>query len=121
MKNLFLLLCATLLFSSSCDDDNNLVDLLIYDQEGIKIFVEEIEDTRCPSDVVCIWEGDAIVTMLMLANGQSQNFELHTHPNDVNQMNVLGHLVTLVELTPYPVSTEPLPELAAYEVMITVE
>lgn len=38
---------------------------------GIKVFVNEISDSRCPTNVVCVWEGEAKVSFL--ANPKSDS------------------------------------------------
>jgi len=64
------------------------------------------EDSRCPTNVVCVWEGDAKIELLPVregAAGQSVILSLHT-PNE----GQVGDLfVRFVGLTPYPATPEP--------------
>jgi len=64
------------------------------------------EDSRCPSDVVCVWEGNAKVELGIAAgSGPTSTLLLNTalEPR-VAEWN--GIRVTLVDVTPYPVSTQ---------------
>lgn len=63
-------------------------------------------DSRCPSDVVCVWEGEGRVELgLTLGDGPTVPVELNTRgPRTATHG---GFLITLVELDPYPVSTRP--------------
>ncbi len=64
------------------------------------------EDSRCPTNVVCVWEGDAKIELLPVrdgAAGQGVILSLHT-PNEAQ----VGDLfVRFVGLTPYPATPEP--------------
>jgi hypothetical protein len=65
-----------------------------------------LADSRCPSDVVCIWEGEGRVEIgLTVGDGPTVPVELSTGgPRTATQG---GFTITLVELAPYPVSTRP--------------
>ena len=66
-------------------------------------FVAVISDSRCPTDVVCIQAGDAVVRIEILSSAGGQSFDLHTADG---RPVTDGHLsVTLVRLIPAPVST----------------
>ena len=66
-------------------------------------------DSRCPVDVVCIWEGDAAVEIgVAFGMGPTVPYVLHTalEPRGVE----LGiYRIRLVELRPAPVSTSRIP------------
>jgi hypothetical protein len=65
-------------------------------------------DSRCPSDVVCVWEGDgAVLIEVAPLVGDSRTDTLHTtlEPKVIN----LGQLeLALIRLDPYPISTSPI-------------
>lgn len=72
------------------------------------------EDSRCPSDVQCIWAGHVaiLVDVEIASSGESLgrfkmtllgNSESGTSTND--QLSIGGYLVELVNVTPYPSST----------------
>jgi heat shock protein HslJ len=69
-------------------------------------FATVIGDSRCPSDVVCVWAGDAAITVTLWSGNNSYSGELHTNNSSGPQKITLGSYdVTLVELNPYPIST----------------
>jgi len=78
--------------------------------ENIRIkFLKVTEDSRCPSDVVCIWAGQVGVLINVSKNGQdlgdltlisgAGNKELATKSFD-------GYSANLMKVEPYPISTE---------------
>lgn len=63
-------------------------------------------DSRCPSDVVCVWEGEATIALTVTIASTTADITLSTHP-DFGQVDTLDqHVFTLVNLAPYPVSTQ---------------
>jgi hypothetical protein len=74
-------------------------------------FTRVTEDSRCPSGVVCVWEGNAqiAVTVSKSAN-EPVTLLLNTNPSFPTTATYLDYTVTLVELKPYPRSTRPIPE-----------
>ncbi|MEH2457784.1 hypothetical protein [Nostoc sp.] len=74
--------------------------------EGIKIkFSEVIEDSRCPSNVTCIWEGQVIVGLDIIKNGRKfSTLKLTLLPGrDVSATQSLEkYTVILREVLPYP-------------------
>jgi hypothetical protein len=72
-------------------------------------FRDVVEDSRCPRDVVCIWEGNARVQLdLAQAGGPEISVLLNTtQPSAV----VFGaRRVELVDLTPHPDTRARLPK-----------
>jgi hypothetical protein len=65
-------------------------------------------DSRCPKDVVCVWEGEGRVELgLTMGDGPTTPVELNTRgPVTVTYA---GYVVTMLALDPYPVSTESHP------------
>jgi len=61
-------------------------------------------DSRCPSSVVCIWEGDAAVFMWLQEPGEERvEFNVHTSMHFGPSRVVNGYSVFLVDVVPYPV------------------
>jgi hypothetical protein len=69
-------------------------------------------DSRCPADVVCVWEGDALVRLEVAAQpGEAVPRELHTSGSAGNRVLTYGGFeVELVRLTPETHSQRPIPE-----------
>jgi hypothetical protein len=83
-------------------------------------FAEVTEDSRCATDVVCVWEGNAAVVLgLTLGSGPSHPFALNTtlEPHSAEHGS---HRVTLVEVLPAPVSSTPIPP-ASYQARLLIE
>jgi len=76
---------------------------------GLKVTFDRVtSDSRCPMDVVCVWAGDATISLRLSqsAGGQVER-ELHTIPSG-SEASYLAYLVKLVALTPYPRSDRPI-------------
>ena len=73
----------------------------------LEITFEAVEqDSRCPTDVTCVWEGDATVKVaLSQPSGPRQNVQLHTAGSLGRTAAYLGYEVELRELQPQPRST----------------
>ncbi len=73
----------------------------------IQVRFERVEsDSRCPSDVTCIWAGDAALTLAMGERSPSTPFLLHTNGQaGATRATVGGYEVEVSALDPSPVST----------------
>jgi len=122
---------ATLMFilaavaAAGCDESFLLVDTqgvtlpaevqlrvgksVILPREGYVITLDQVTaDSRCPRDVVCVWEGDGAVKLSFRdSTTAAKEDTLHTtlEPKVV-QFQVIS--VRLKKLDPYPVSTTPI-------------
>ncbi len=78
-------------------------EVLINDKIKIK-FNDVLGDSRCPSDLVCIWEGNGEVELEITSEGRVFKETLNTllDPSDVIIQDIS---VVLKNLDPYPVST----------------
>jgi hypothetical protein len=71
--------------------------------EATLTFVRVREDSRCPTGVTCIWEGDAVVELrVQPRTGQALTVELHTNPGPERQASAFGVTISLERLEPYP-------------------
>ena len=122
MKNILMILIAILIFSCSKDDNNAIshydlkVDkniildngkcLKIIDKE-YEICLNSINDSRCPSNVVCVWEGDAVAEFNFKSNTENKFFTLHTNDN-FQQDTIINNLkIKLLNVFPYPDFNNP--------------
>ena len=77
-------------------------------------------DSRCPTGVVCVWEGDAAVQLgLTAGSGPTHLHVLHT-TLEPRSVDFGGVRVTLVEAAPWPVDGQPT-DPDAYVVTLRVE
>ena len=67
-------------------------------------FLEIVEDSRCPSDVTCIWQGRASIKMNVENGVQNNDIILTIGENSTAQMEI--YKINLSDLNPYPISTK---------------
>ena len=120
MKSIVLAILISILFLFSCslptsDSEKynfNLGDTLslhykvaYYNQETeitIK-FDSLLNDSRCPVDLRCFWEGDAEVKLHFKKGSDRADFTLHTAAAYFNSDTLLyGNIIKLIDLQPYP-------------------
>ncbi len=74
--------------------------------QDVRICFEELtEDSRCPANANCIWEGAAKGRFKLTVNTSSATFELATltmTPHYQNEIVALGYKVRLINILPYP-------------------
>ena len=80
---------------------------------GSAVFIAMVkveEDSRCPSDVQCIWSGNGVISIAMRAGSDSATtYRLNTIVGP-QKITALGYEVTLDSLTPYPRMSRPFPK-----------
>lgn len=75
--------------------------------EPLVIALLDVQDSRCPQNVTCVWAGGGrVVIQADSAGGNAKTFDLHTGV-EPRSLNVFGYRFTLESLEPAPVSTEP--------------
>jgi len=77
-------------------------------------FQRVTQDSRCPTGVVCVWEGAAAVRLWLLpARGDTAFLALTLSGSRTSEPVPLGppgYLVTALRLDPYPAEPGPIPE-----------
>lgn len=92
-----------------------LGETVVFESTAIT-FKSVIEDSRCPTDVTCVWEGQAKVLVALKSNGLTVEKELLFRGTDFGSESENTLLVTDIKkyigyrLSPYPVSTQSLAE-----------
>lgn len=77
--------------------------------EGVKIQFDEVSnESRCPRGVTCVWEGDAVVKMRAMKEGQTSGIELHTSKRFAREASVGKSVVRLLDLSPVPKANQPI-------------
>jgi hypothetical protein len=69
---------------------------------GIRL-VDVADDSRCPVDVTCVWEGDAVAGLEIQDDGEIRGVELHLTARDATgpgHVDVGGYRVAFDGLTP---------------------
>ena len=98
MKKLFLLLVFTGLIFVACDkeilpetfdfgleEDFQMGEDYQSADHSLRFAITEINDSRCPSDVVCVWQGEAVVK-IEVESPQSGSIELSTFDNLIDTL-----------------------------------
>jgi len=67
-------------------------------------FVGVDNDSRCPSDVTCVWGGNAAVRFQLGTGSRSKTVTLNTSKASsfISEVTFQGYRVQLTELSPYP-------------------
>jgi len=128
MKQIILSVFFALLIFTSCNKDEQVKSLVLEDKfqidqsfvatdNSLKFTITEINDSRCPSDVVCIWQGEAVVK-IAVQSPFSDTLELSTFHNPSDTLG--SYIFQILEVTPYPISTETI-ELNDYNVKLKIE
>jgi hypothetical protein len=71
-------------------------------------FDELVSDGRCPIGLLCFWEGDAATLLWSQRPGETrQDFQLHTYSGFKQKVSYGDYVITLVQVSPYPVYQAP--------------
>jgi hypothetical protein len=89
--------------------------------DGLRlVFLTVSEDSRCPIDVVCVWQGNAAVEVRAGLDGEAgARYTLNTSDAEP-QVDVAGHHVRLVHLLPAPRAATATPA-GAYRATFRIE
>jgi hypothetical protein len=81
-------------------------------------FREVTEDSRCPSNVVCVWEGNGQVALTLSTPSDARDVQLNT-TSEPRRIEFAGIRIALASLAPYP-SGDPV-DPGAYVATFEVE
>ncbi|QLY29644.1 hypothetical protein [Nocardia huaxiensis] len=71
------------------------------DDERLTVLFNEVSsDSRCPVDVDCVWEGNAIIVLTVVAAGVQAEHQLATAYPELAADTAGGYRLTLVNLSP---------------------
>ena len=87
------------------------------DDTSLKFSITEINDSRCPSDVICIWGGKADVKV-EVESPQIGFIVLSTYDNLIDTFGIYSF--ELIDVSPHPISTEII-KLEDYQVTLKIE
>jgi hypothetical protein len=79
--------------------------------------ITEINDSRCPSDVVCVWAGKADVK-IMVEQPVAGTIILSTYDNQADTVG--NYSFKIIDVLPYPISTKTV-KLEDYDVVLKIE
>ncbi|WP_347373697.1 hypothetical protein [Aequorivita sp. Q41] len=96
--------------------------------DGIKIkFAEVLEDSRCPTNVNCIWAGRAKVKVEVTSNGKTEEKILifgEVRPEEEKNTNLFSSpefAINGLKLNPYPATSESIGKDKNYVLLICKE
>ncbi len=90
----------------------------IIDVENLKFTLDDVDDSRCPSDVTCMWGGEVTAT-IRIAN-QTHSKIIDFIPGD-SYMFFSPYKIILLDVSPYPVSTKTPEEHIATLAMFSLD
>lgn len=87
-------------FAKRSDNVEVQINKQVTAASGLKIaFVELVEDSRCPTDVDCVWAGNAKIKVKVTKGGRSKILDLEMVTNGVAP-SFGGYRLKLKDLTP---------------------
>jgi hypothetical protein len=80
-------------------------------------FDSVLEDSRCPTDVVCVWEGNARLSFTM---NDGITFSLNTHAGFIRDTLLAGRGIGLIGVLPGPPEHGRRLDPAEYKAVLTI-
>lgn len=73
--------------------------------ENLMITLTNLEDSRCPRDVTCIWEGEVILYLTLKKGGdKSKETDLELKTSHSSEISFESYSISLSKVVPYPIS-----------------
>lgn len=93
--------------------------------KDVEVTFQEIADSRCPTDVICVWEGQAEVKLSVFFDSDDAPtivtlIERVGHP-ELAETSVNGYRFKLLEVDPYPDSADNIPQMEDYSIRLLIE
>lgn len=96
-------------------------DVAVFEAEGLSVrFWDVPVDSRCPIDVICVWQGEAAVALKLAAADGSSEELLLKHEGDDRRREWGGYRFELKFIEPAPESTRTL-RVEEYRVRLLVD
>ncbi|MEO9277110.1 MAG: hypothetical protein ABI340_04945 [Nitrososphaera sp.] len=87
--------------------------------QGLMIQLVNVTDSRCPSDVTCVWAGQASIDLALQMNGKNNLLTLVSSAGNSSTKAVGIYIIHLVKVDPYPTSKKHL-QLSDYIISLKV-
>jgi hypothetical protein len=86
-------------------------DAVLVKGEALKVkFISVPEDSRCPANAICVWEGNAKVVLKLKKGEDRTKVELNTSRTYPQEVTFQNYSIKLVALDPYPMTNEKIPQ-----------
>ncbi len=95
-------------------------------QEGVKVKITKIEDSRCPKNVTCIWMGSVKIYLTVSNLGNSKDVVIevmadYSKPTPATvELGNQKYIIDISEVLPYPENSGEI-KLKDYKVSLTVK
>ena len=73
-------------------------------------FVAVTSDSRCPTNSVCVWAGEAILQFELSANRRAARYDLTVNRPNPRPTTHEGYAIEVQSLQPYPADHRPTPQ-----------
>ena len=119
------MIISTLIFSCSEDDESLNNESIIYKEGNVLITLLDVDDERCPTNVDCVWQGNAEVEMKITNGNETMDFKLNTagfineDANFPTSTSIFDLNIELLNLEPYPEDNKQIP-IDEYDIIISV-
>lgn len=93
-------------------------------EELISIRIDDVEDSRCPADAVCVWEGEVNMSFLLGYGDKNYSIVLNQGGAGATQFRFGDegeYVSTLVSIFPEPSNTDAPYKLADYSAELVIE
>jgi hypothetical protein len=78
-------------------------ELYCNSEHEFRVSFDSISDSRCPIGVLCVWEGNASVRLILKHDGENTTtFRLNTNSSFLTDTLVNGLRFELIDILPYP-------------------
>ena len=84
-------------------------------------FIDVLEDTRCPADLLCGWAGNATLNLDLTWKGRQPNSVLVNTTSGPAQAEIRRFIVKLVKLEPLPLVGRPIDRADYVATLIVTE
>ncbi|EGG42145.1 Hypothetical protein Nlim_0984 [Candidatus Nitrosarchaeum limnium SFB1] len=72
----------------------------------LKMTLLDVEDSRCPSDVTCVWQGTVFAKIQLVKGDQAiGSYTIYMETKEGNEQAIEGYHIRLTNVEPYPMSS----------------
>jgi hypothetical protein len=86
---------------------------------SFSIKLDSIQDSRCPTSVVCVWAGVAEAKLIVKEGNNSQIVRLQT-ATKLDTATVFNRSLRLLKVSPYPITAQQIPQ-SDYVIQLLVQ
>jgi hypothetical protein len=86
--------------------------------QELQIKIANLTDSRCPSDVTCVWQGQAKILVDINKNSQNLgNFSLILNDKNLEARSFDHYSIRMIKVDPYPISSKKI-QLSDYDITL---